>query len=157
MDKTTEITNALYSINRDFRIVKYNMAREAGLNTSEYEFLISLLHSEKTLSIKELSNELLLCSQAITKISKHLEKLGLIESEKSTKDRRITYINLSKEGKDLANREARYRNKLISQFTEDLSDKELETVSKAMNSIAGGVSQKVDEALNARPVPSVWD
>lgn len=97
------------------RLAKHNIARRSGLNTSELEVLVSLYHASDPLSIKHLSNDLMLCSQAITKICKNLQALGLIESRKSSIDRRITWVELSARGAVIAKEEKEYREGFLKQ------------------------------------------
>jgi DNA-binding MarR family transcriptional regulator len=107
------MTQALKTLSDALRFAKHTIAYRNGLNTSELEVLVSLYNSPEPLSIKNLSSDLMLCSQAITKIAKNLNALGLLESRKSTIDRRITWIELTAKGAAIAKEERDFRESLI--------------------------------------------
>src|SRR4051812_48874575 len=109
MGTIQNLATTIKHFNDAIRLAKYNMAKQYGLNTSEFEVLISLYHVGEPLSIKQLSSELLLCSQAITKICKNLQKLDMVECKKSSLDRRLTKAELTATGNKVARTEKEYR------------------------------------------------
>lgn len=149
----TSIAQSIANIQRDFRVVKHRLAREAGLNTSEYELLLTLHALESSLSIKELSNHLLLCSQAITKIAKNLETKDLVTSAKSTHDRRVTYIQLTDKGLSLAEREQSFRESAIAEIIEDLNRSEAEAFMQALGLLENQLNDRLSAPAN--PTPAV--
>jgi len=68
LDRVHALATSLKAFNDSLRLAKYNIAKQNGLNTSEFEVLVSLNNSLEPLSIKQLSAELLLCSQAISRL-----------------------------------------------------------------------------------------
>lgn len=112
--------NNVEILNRSFtdiyqliRKIRFELAAENNLNCSEFELLAYLYTNSNPRSIKEVSRNLLLCSQAITKIAKSLIREGLVNTEKNDDDKRVTYLMLTDKGKLLASREHQLREHLI--------------------------------------------
>jgi DNA-binding MarR family transcriptional regulator len=112
--------NNIEILNRSFtdiyqliRKIRFELAAETNMNCSEFELLAYLYTNNHPCSIKEVSRNLLLCSQAITKIAKSLIRKGLVTTEKNEDDKRVTYLLLTDKGKLLASREHQLREHLI--------------------------------------------
>jgi DNA-binding MarR family transcriptional regulator len=145
MSTQNHLATLLRNLHDSIRLAKYNMAKQYGLNTSEFEVLVSLYQSSEPLSIKQLSNELLLCSQAITKICKNLQSLGLVDSSKSSIDRRITRVELTAAGNRIASVEDDYRRKLISNGLSGSKSPELQQLEnhlEQVNAVALSLAQE---------------
>lgn len=84
---------------------KLAMAKEYGLNNSEFEFIITVYYAEGALTVKDLSERLMLCSQAVTKIAKNLQQMGYIQTRKMQHDRRMTWIQLTERGSAVGQRD----------------------------------------------------
>lgn len=99
-------THALMTLAHHLRHLRHRMARQAGLNYTEYELLANLHHQQRPMSVKEMSQSLFLCSQAVTKITKSLIKRGFVLTHKSETDKRITYITPTAAATTLTEEEA---------------------------------------------------
>lgn len=102
MDQLLTITRSLNRLNKAEQQVRFRLAKASGLNTSEFEVLTTLLYYDRPMNVKELAQELMLCSQAVTKITKRLNSLHLISLNKSEQDRRATMVDLLEKGRVLA-------------------------------------------------------
>lgn len=121
MDSAKAISRDLFKIITDVKRVRHRIARDTGLNLSEFELLCILFNSREPLSIKEASSELLLCSQAVTKIAKSLNAKGLLVYEKSDADRRVTQLKLTREGRQIAEREAAARQRFVDEALQNIT------------------------------------
>jgi len=72
-----------------------------GLTESQFGVLSTLSFSPGPLSQKENASKLLTTAGNMTMVIHNLQKRGLIKRSKDGKDRRITNIELTKEGKNL--------------------------------------------------------
>jgi MarR family transcriptional regulator, 2-MHQ and catechol-resistance regulon repressor len=113
MEALEILNRSLTDVHHLVRKIRYELANENGLNSSEFE-LLALLHSNsKPKSIKDVSCNMLLCSQAITKIAKSLMAKGLLTTQKSPADKRVTYLLLTSRGEMIADREQMLREFLL--------------------------------------------
>jgi DNA-binding MarR family transcriptional regulator len=113
MNQVTDIARSCNRISKVEQQIRYRLARAAGLNNSEFELLTTLHHYGRPMNVKELAEELLLCSQAITKITKRLQSLNMISLGKSEQDRRATMVDLMPKGSEIAVWDAEIRQRLF--------------------------------------------
>ncbi|MCS7073205.1 MAG: MarR family transcriptional regulator [Bacteroidia bacterium] len=143
----TSLTLSITSLDRFIRIVKLTSARLAGLNSTEYEVLFSIYYSKQSLSVKDLSREMFLSSQAITKIVKNLLKKGFIHAEKSAKDRRITYITLTEKGQTLIQKDEMHRKAMVRKCIEDISVTDLQYCANLLHKIHENIADNTISEL----------
>ena len=115
-------SDALFHLFQHFKQIRYAVSEEEGLNSSELELLLILAHAKDNCSIKFISEQMHLCSQAITKISRALEKRELVYFEKSTQDRRVTFVKLSDSGQVVVQRERLAREKALQHAIAKMED-----------------------------------
>lgn len=121
-DQMNSTRHALVAVCHQMRALRHRMAAQAGLNVSEYDLLAALHHAQRPMSVKELSQSLFLCSQAITKITKSLCRHGYLLTYKSATDRRITYVSPTELAHKLTIQEAALQQQwLASNLHEHLS------------------------------------
>lgn len=60
--------------------------------------VFEIIYHKKRLMINEIKENILIANSSLSYILDKLEKRGLIKKEKSKKDKRITYISLTKKG-----------------------------------------------------------
>ena len=146
-ETVTSLTLSITSLDRFIRVVKLNSARLAGLNSTEYEVLFSVFYSKEQLSVKDLSREMFLCSQAITKITKELLKAELIYVEKSPKDRRVTYITLTEKGRNLIQKDEMRRKAMVRKCIEDIAASDLQYCADLLHKIHENVAENTISEL----------
>jgi|NOAtaT_6_FD_contig_21_4946238_length_581_multi_4_in_0_out_0_1 DNA-binding MarR family transcriptional regulator len=128
MKELKTLSKACFDINYKIRQIKHVISRDAGLSTSEYE-VISYLHQvDERRAIKDVSQYLLLCSQAVTKIAKRLLQLEYIAMEKSTEDRRVTYLTLTSKGQSLAEDEASQKEAIFQEIAQYAKPADMQAV-----------------------------
>ena len=75
-----------------------------GLTQPQYNILRILRGAGERLPSLEIAKRMINVAPAITNLIDKLEKRGLVKRERSTKDRRVLYINLTAEGLALTNK-----------------------------------------------------
>ena len=66
--------------------------------------LTALYESDKKLTMKDIANKIGKDKSTVTSLINKLIDLGYVKKEKCTKDKRITYINLTKKARDIEDR-----------------------------------------------------
>ena len=97
-----------------------------GVTSTHIHYLDTIRKLElKTTNIKvsDISDELGLPRPGVTKITKDMEKLGLVEKKAAKTDGRVVFIKITASGKDLVD-------KYVDQYFGELSEK-LEDISSA--------------------------
>ena len=72
------------------------------INTTEFS-VMEFLYSKGEKSIQEIRDRILLASGSATYVVDNLEKKGYVNRIVNETDKRVTYIKLTREGKDLIN------------------------------------------------------
>jgi DNA-binding MarR family transcriptional regulator len=152
MEANKSIARALYGIGEAVKKLRYELAKQEDLNTSEYDLLVHIYQSEDEMSIKHSSYRLLLCSQAITKISRTLESRGFITLDKSEHDRRVTYLRLTPEGKRVAKYEEEMREQLIKLAAINLPTQDMELGASLLAALSFGVEATLKANLQPQLV-----
>lgn len=82
---------------------KQNMCKvfeEIGMTVPQ-GMVIGILSKEKTLKITELSAKLSLCNSTVSGIVDRLEKQGMVERKRSEQDKRVVYVSISSNFKEM--------------------------------------------------------
>ncbi len=137
--QTSAIDTLLQKIFTHALMVRNELATKANLNVTEIEFLATVFLAGKQLSVKEVSSQLHLCSQAVTKISKNLRSLGLIATHKSLVDKRSTLISLTESGQKLAQLEKNKREVLLLRCLQTCSIDDIDKFCKVLSVVHGSL------------------
>lgn len=85
--------------------------------------LTALYESDKKLTMKDIANKIGKDKSTVTSLINKLIDLGYVKKEKCTKDKRITYINLTKKARDIEDRfnfiSSQVKETAYSNFTEE--------------------------------------
>jgi len=76
--------------------------RERGLTLSRFNVLRNLILADQPLTCGEICERMVQTVPAITSLVDHLEEQGLVERVRSTADRRVIHIAITKDGRQLA-------------------------------------------------------
>lgn len=101
---------------------------------------LHLIHSiamNKNQTITKIAHQMSLSKATLTTSIDKLERLGYVERERNTTDRRIINIVLTKKGKLLYRLHNREHAEYINVLLKGLSDKEREDVNKALDNLIG--------------------
>jgi len=88
--------------------------------------ILATIQEHQPISLKTLATKSFMTPGAITQFIDALEQKHMITRTQDTKDRRITYINLSPDGKQAIWDINKARNELMSEGLSALTDEELE-------------------------------
>lgn len=85
--------------------------------------LTALYESDKKLTMKDIANKIGKDKSTVTSLINKLIDLGYVKKEKCTKDKRITYINLTKKARDIEDRfnfiSSKVKETAYNNFTEE--------------------------------------
>ena len=78
----------------------FNSIKKLGLHPTEFA-LLEVIYHKGPQPIQKIGEKILITSGNMTYVADKLEKKGYVVRQKHTKDRRITLLNLTKEGQDV--------------------------------------------------------
>ena len=87
----------------------------------QFDVLSELERAGKSLTMSELSTELMVSNGNVTGVIDRLEKSGFVERNRAEHDRRIQYIRLTKDGRRNFNKMARHHERWLAELFGDLS------------------------------------
>ncbi|WP_421384290.1 MarR family winged helix-turn-helix transcriptional regulator [Bacillus salacetis] len=116
------LSRAYKAINEDVQVFIQNN----GLNMTEFAVL-ELLYHKGDQPLQQIGGKILLASGSITYVVDKLEKKGLIRRVACPNDRRVTYAQITEEGKDFIGDLFPRHEKQIHQLMSVLSSEEKET------------------------------
>ncbi|MGG4179883.1 MarR family transcriptional regulator [Virgibacillus pantothenticus] len=98
-----------------------------GMKTSEFIILETLYHKGKQ-TVREISDSVLIKTGSITYVIDRLEEKGMLQREHCQKDRRVVYIDITDEGKNLMDEIFPKHQKVIEELFMDISDEQKQTI-----------------------------
>ena len=104
------------------------------INTTEFS-VMEFLYSKGEKSIQEIRDRVLLASGSATYVVDNLEKKGYVNRIINETDKRVTYIKLTREGKDLINNIFSIHKKNTKKIFNDLTNGELITLKEILKKI----------------------
>ena len=104
------------------------------INTTEFS-VMEFLYSKGEKSIQEIRDRVLLASGSATYVVDNLEKKGYVNRIVNETDKRVTYIKLTREGKDLINNIFPIHKKNTKKIFNDLTNGELITLKEILKKI----------------------
>lgn len=103
-DVSAKIVAALERLSHVFRSLLWNEAKTHGLSPIQIQFLVYLLHHERSTlcRVSHLAREFQLTQPTVSDAVRALEAKGLVTKEPWPDDRRISTIKLTPQGRELA-------------------------------------------------------
>lgn len=141
------VAEIIDNLRRVFQVVNEQskrVERETGL-TGPQLWAIKVVAESAPIKISELAHRMYLHPATIVGIVDRLEKRGLVERERSSKDRRVVHVGLTDAGRQVVTTSPEVAQGLLVKGLEVLPDSELRT-------IAGGFEQMV-KILGAQEIP----
>ena len=111
-----------------------------GMRMSDFEILEALYHKDK-LTVREVSEAVLINTGSITYVIDKLEKKGLIERSNCKDDRRVVYIQITDEGKKLMDNIFPAHQRVIEELFEGISEEDKDTVIKVLKQVGKKAAQ----------------
>lgn len=136
-DRTERALKLWVVMNRASRSIEAHLRTQVeshGLTYTEFGVLEVLLH-RGTLPIGEIGDRILLTSGSMTYVINKLEKRDLIIRRECASDRRVTYAELTRAGKDLIRRVFSEHEHLLAELSEGLSVDELDDAVRLMKQL----------------------
>lgn len=103
------------------------LLREHDLTLSRFNMLRSLVLAQRPLTCGEIADRMLQIVPGITALVDGLEKQGLVERERSAKDRRVVHVRITKRGKQLCQKVEQPLAELESRLLRGLKRSEVKT------------------------------
>lgn len=120
------ILASIGELHRCFATSRDGFLAQFELSRPQMELLFSLKHGER--STGEIAKRFSITSSAVSQMVDQLERKKLVERFQKSDDRRVTYIKLAHQARQVFEKmRSKYINHLSSRFT-DISDEELETL-----------------------------
>jgi len=123
-------------LNRAFRSVSEHSTRDIksyGLNPTEFAVL-ELLYHKGPIPLQQIGSRLLILSGGVTYTVDKLENAGYVSRRSCAEDRRVTYAEVTEEGKRLMEsifpKHAAALHRAVSGLTEDEKDQAIELLKK---------------------------
>jgi DNA-binding MarR family transcriptional regulator len=152
MNDVLEIARSCSRLSKAEQQVRFRLSRSKGLNTSEFELITTIFHHGRPMNVKELAEELMLCSQAVTKITKRLQSLSMISLAKSEQDRRSTMVDLLEKGREIAEWDAQVRQGLFEHALQGEDLNGYSDFAAAIRELETRVTEETHEAMKGVPV-----
>ena len=130
MESLKTITVLFRAYNSLEKIIRKDIS-QYGLNVNEFGVLEALFHRD-ILSVKEVIDKVLAPNSSISYTIESLVRKSLIEKVQSIEDRRVFYLRLSKNGKDLMNKIFPIHKNNMRQILDVLAEKEELNLQKAL-------------------------
>lgn len=131
MDKISfEVHNRLFNhITKDV---------EPKINKSHI-FLLKIIKNKENCTVTDIANHMDITLSAVTNLVNKLYEMGLVTRLRSERDRRIVYVGLTEEGKNVLKKIEDNRNRLFEKYFSDLSEEEIVSFFKTIEKITSKI------------------
>ncbi len=142
MDRNKKLENSLFSYISRIKIKSYifieNEAKKRGITLSySHMRIIIILHFNKKLSMKELTEKLGRDKSTVTALVNKLEAEGYLKKTVCCKDKRITYLQLKEKSQEIVD--------TLFEVSEIFNEKVKNTIGEKDTEILYKISQKLLE------------
>lgn len=96
---------------------------------------IDIIGKNPLVTPTDIAKELMLTLGTVTTSLNKLEKKGYIERERSTSDRRVVYVHLTKKGRLLYRLHREFHKKMVLKILANMSESEAEALQKGLISL----------------------
>ncbi|WP_204552906.1 MarR family winged helix-turn-helix transcriptional regulator [Bacillus ectoiniformans] len=129
MDERKQSLKLFIVLSRAYKVLNEQVNEyiyESGLNPTEFAVL-ELLYHKGPQPLQQIGSKILLASGSITYVVDKLEKKSLLKRVAHPADRRVTYAEISEEGKHFIDRIFPQHEENIHQLMQTLSEEEQQT------------------------------
>lgn len=96
---------------------------------------IDVIGDKKGATPSDVSRTLMVTLGTVTTSLNNLERKGYIERVRSTKDRRVVHLYLTKKGRLLYRLHQRFHRRMVRKITEDMDEKEYKVMKKGLTKL----------------------
>ena len=147
---STAVAGNIDNLRRVFQVVNEFSKRaekETGL-TGPQLWAIKVISDSEVIKVSELARKMYLHPATVVGILDRLESRGLVARTRSTEDRRVVYVDLTEQGKDLVNQAPEVVQGVLVRGLEQLPKDELLTIADSLEQLveivgAQGVAPKL--------------
>jgi len=100
LNDSAQVAKLFQEVMHLFRQNMSKVFEDTGM-TAPQNMVIGILSKEKTLKITELSTKLSLSNSTVSGIIDRLEKQGMVERKRSEQDKRVVYVSISSDFKEM--------------------------------------------------------
>ena len=100
LNDSAQVAKLFQEVMHLFRQNMSKVFEDTGM-TAPQNMVIGILSKEKTLKISELSTKLSLSNSTVSGIIDRLEKQGMVERKRSEQDKRVVYVSISSDFKEM--------------------------------------------------------
>ncbi|GGA78126.1 MarR family winged helix-turn-helix transcriptional regulator [Ornithinibacillus halotolerans] len=120
--------------------IKHDISNQ-GMRTSDFSILEALYHKGR-LTVREVSEAVLINTGSITYVIDKLEKKGLLERSNCKEDRRVVYIQITEEGKQLMDTIFPQHQQVIEELFDGIAEEDIETTINVLKQVGIKASQE---------------
>ena len=137
-DPDFQLTNspfyALSQVNGKYTLAMEQSLKAVGMDLPRWRVLM-VLHEHNPSTISEISRRSVMKLSTMTKVAQRLEKEGYVKLKANQTDRRVTDVFLLSKGDEAVETIRRIACTVYSQATNELTDKDLETLLKLLDKL----------------------
>lgn len=137
MDRTKETLKLVVAImrtNNKLDEIARTDASRFGLNVTEFAVL-ELLYNRGKQPIQKIGERILIASSSTTYVLDKLCSKGLAERQPDLKDRRVTYVTITPQGKELMDEVFPQHAQHITEAFSELKDEEISSLQKLLKTL----------------------
>lgn len=146
--KSTEIAGVVDDIRRIFQVIgerSRKVEQETGL-TGPQLWVVKILRESSPLKVSELARRMYLHPATMVGLLDRLEGKGLVKRTRSEKDRRVVFIDLTGQGRELVEKSPEVVQSLLVKGLEALDDTKFKVISDGLCEVV-----KILGASNVQP------
>lgn len=140
-DINNQIIEAMFSFSRVMKGEMQFSSDHAKLSMLQIQILL-YINQEKQVQMKDLASNFTITLPTATSLSDNLIKDGLIQRNRSTQDRRVVTLTISKKGNDILKKIKDKRNEKMKMLLSYLSEKQKEDFLSILTSLKENIEKK---------------
>jgi DNA-binding MarR family transcriptional regulator len=142
-------------VHNRFKLWVNESLQKSGYNiTAEQFLLLDTLWMEGPLSQQKIADIMLKDKNSVVKLVNSLEALGLVTREVNQNDRRENIVTVTKKGIKIQEPVTQAALNAVEQITSGLSDEEISTFIKALDTMAGNMDKDINLLFLAEIYPT---
>ena len=142
-------------VHNRFKLWVNESLQKSGYNiTAEQFLLLDTLWMEGPLSQQKIADIMLKDKNSVVKLVNSLEALGLVTREVNQNDRRENIVTVTKRGIEIQEPVTQAALNAVEQITSGLSDEEISTFIKALDTMAGNMDKDINLLFLAEIYPT---
>ena len=134
LNDSAQVAKLFQEVMHLFRQNMSKVFEDTGM-TAPQNMVIGILSKEKTLKISELSTKLSLSNSTVSGIIDRLEKQGMVERKRSEQDKRVVYVSISSDFKEMHQNFHKHLEESIANIMNKGTPEELDKIFVGLDSL----------------------